>query len=190
MTQQEKQRLLYVFDPLTGINDALPKKSVIMALEMNPQDSSLWVGYRGDGVCRIAADGESVTPLDSIVRPGLTNHYVWDIFVDSKKRIWIGTDAGLNLVCRNEDSQIWIRTLSVRDGMRNDKIETIEEDDEGMIWAGTSQGIIRLDPEDFSFTTYDAEDGFQSNRPHHGRRAIRSTRKMVRVHAAQQTQGH
>ena len=154
---------LPVFDPLTEINDALPKKSIIMALEMNPVDSSLWIGYRGDGVFRIAADGESVTPLDSIVRPGLTNHYVWDIFVDSKKRIWTGTDAGLNLVCRNEDSQIRIRTLSVRDGMRNDKIETIEEDDEGMIWAGTSQGIIRLDPEDFSFTTYDAEDGFQSN---------------------------
>lgn len=151
-----------VFDPLTEINDALPKKSVIMALEMNPRDSSLWVGYRGDGVCRIAADG-SVASLDSIARPGLTNHYVWDIFVDRKNRIWIGTDAGLNLVGRDADSQLRIRALSVRDGMRNDKIETIEEDDDGMIWAGTSQGIIRLDPERFTFTTYDAEDGFQSN---------------------------
>lgn len=152
------------FDPMEGINAALSKcGGVIMALEVNPRDSSLWIGYRGDGVCRIDPAKGTVTPLDNLTCSRLTNRYVWDIFADSKNRIWIGTDAGLNLLFHDEASHLCIRTLSTRNGLRNDKIETIEEDDDGSIWAGTSQGIIRLDPQRFTFTTYDSEDGFQSN---------------------------
>lgn len=152
-----------VFDRLPAINAALPKRSVIMALEMNPRDSSLWVGYRGDGVYRILLRDNSVVSLDSLAAPELTNRYVWDIFTDSRERIYIGTDAGLNLLYRDETSQLRLRSVSIRDGMRNDKIETIEEDTQGNIWAGTSQGIVCLNPQTFAFTIYDSEDGFQSN---------------------------
>lgn len=152
-----------VIDKLSAINDLLPNKSVITSIIADPIDSALLIGYRGDGIYKIYPKTGKVCNFGEMINWDLSNRYIWDIYFDRSKKLWIGTDTGLNHLYKDAKGAFHLLTLSVKDGMRNDKIETIEEDLEGNIWLGTSQGIVCYNPLNKTFHTYDHEDGFQSN---------------------------
>ena len=149
-------------DSLPEINRQLPQSGTIVAMSSDPDGSSVWLGYRGASVYKVDFNRNSAWSLTELTGLDLPNLYIWDIFFDSRDRLWVGTDAGLNMVTRS-DSTWCLFTLSVKDGLINDKIETIEEDSDGRIWAGTSQGIVCYDTETDNFVSYGFEDGFQSN---------------------------
>lgn len=145
------------------INAGLPKNGVIMSMATDSSDSTLLVGYRGNGIWKINPKTGTCLDLNGIKGIELSSSYIWSIYQDSSGRIWTGTDAGLNMLEKDNDGNWHTFLLSAKDGMRNDKIETIQEDSSGNIWAGTSQGIICYSPKSGKFITYDHEDGFQSN---------------------------
>ncbi|MCR4903516.1 MAG: histidine kinase, partial [Butyrivibrio sp.] len=98
------------------------------------EDGFLWIGcYSG----LISYDGNDFSSVGSY--KGTSN--VGSLFVDSKQRLWVGTnDAGAVLV--EKDS---VKYYKKADGLSSLMIQSIVENADGTIFFGTSQGVAYVD---------------------------------------------
>ena len=97
-------------------------------------DGFIWVGsYAG----LIRYDGNNFERLDSTT--GIAN--VRCLYVDSKERLWIGTnDSGVFLMTKGS-----LRKWDRSDGLRSVSIRAITEDDKGLIYvAGAAGGVATI----------------------------------------------
>ena len=104
-------------------------------------DGFLWIGsYAG----LIRYDGNTFLRMDST--GGLTS--IKCLYVDSRDRLWIGTnDNGVGVMERGQ-----LRIWGKLDGMRSAHIRAIAEDPKGIIYVATAAGITMIDSEyHFSF---------------------------------------
>lgn len=99
----------------------------------------------------------SAKPWDSL---SMSNSVVHDLFLDSQKRVWLGTSDGLNLL--EEDGESF-RSWSTEDGLINRMVTSIIEDDSGDLWLGTDAGLARFNPKTTRFNGYDVGDGITDN---------------------------
>lgn len=103
----------------------------------------IWIGSYG-GLVRY--DGNTFHRMDSTKGIGS----VVSLFVDSRDRLWIGTnESGLALL--QEDTY---RFWGIDDGFAGAKVTSITENDEGIIYAGTNAGISMID-NDFIVSSID-----------------------------------
>ena len=103
----------------------------------------IWIGSYG-GLVRY--DGNTFHRMDSTKGIGS----VVSLFVDSRDRLWIGTnESGLALL--QEDTY---RFWGIDDGFAGAKVTSITENDEGIIYAGTNSGISMIDT-DFIVSSID-----------------------------------
>lgn len=92
----------------------------------------------------------------------LSNNNVMKLLVDSKKRLWIGTNGGgVNLYSRNSDK--FIRFDSKNAGLKNDYISNMIESKFGYIFISTTHGLSILDAENNKTFNYASENGFPLN---------------------------
>ncbi len=99
-------------------------------------DGFLWIGSYG-GLIRY--DGNTFVRMDSTT--GLSS--VKCLYVDSRDRLWIGTnDNGVAVMERGE-----LRMWGKLDGMRSAHTRAIAEDPNGTIYVATTCGIATIDPE-------------------------------------------
>ncbi len=104
----------------------------------------IWIGSYG-GLIRY--DGNTFERMDSTT--GVAS--VVSLFVDSRDRLWIGTnDSGLALM-ENGEFRMW----GEDDGLGSSFVCTIEEGSDGTIYAGTTEGITMVSPDDFSLKPVD-----------------------------------
>lgn len=116
------------------------------------RDGTLWIGTI-DGVCRF--DGKSFSKFEipkSKPDPtrGVTSaEIVHCITVDSRDRVWFGTNGGAYHYDGTKLTQI-----SQKDGLPGDVVHKIIEDSRGNLWIGTTHnGICRFDGQkSFNFT--------------------------------------
>jgi len=134
---------------------------------------SAWIGTWG-GVDRI--DLRSLNLSDSsalritsyrpkVGDPGsLSNPLVFDIHHDSKGRLWIATENGLNLYDGEKDrfSRLRLDTRDREDESSRD-VRCIFEDAAGILWFGThGGGLYRFDPRTTERIRYSVIDGLPS----------------------------
>ena len=95
----------------------------------------IWIGsYAG----LIRYDGNTFERMDST--GGITS--VTCLFVDSKDRLWIGTNANGVAVMEKGEYRIWdVHT----EGLNSASIRTITEDGNGLIYVGSTEGIAIID---------------------------------------------
>ena len=102
-------------------------------------DGDTWVGTEGLGLLRIR--GEQITHQFR-QHDGLLSDYITQISEDQNKRLWVGTNRGLN---RLDPTSGEIRTYTEKDGFTG--IETkqngVFKDSDDNIWFGTVKGAIR-----------------------------------------------
>ncbi|MCS6884811.1 MAG: two-component regulator propeller domain-containing protein [Acidobacteriota bacterium] len=120
-------------------------------------DGTIWVSSINDGLSAIRPDG-SIQKFTE--QNGLTENWLWSVYVDSRLRVWIGGHKGVSVYEEGD-----FRHFSLKDIGARDRISAICEDNHGNIWFGsnstTSNGIIRYDGKDFK--TYTTDDGLVSN---------------------------
>ncbi len=76
---------------------------------------------------------------------------------DSRHRLWVGTEYGLNLVLRDSISDL---DLKFRRFLDNTKVYALFEDRSGILWIGTfSSGLYAFNPYTFEFQQYTEADG-------------------------------
>ncbi|MBR0228898.1 MAG: HD domain-containing protein [Clostridia bacterium] len=94
----------------------------------------IWIGsYAG----LIRYDGNTFERMDST--NGITS--VTSLFVDSRDRLWIGTNANGFAVMERGEYRIWDR----HDGLKSSSIRAFAEDGGGAIYVSTTSGIAMVD---------------------------------------------
>ncbi len=107
------------------------------------EEGFIWIGSYA-GLMRY--DGNTFERFDSTT--GIAN--VRSLFVDSKDRLWIGTnDSGLFLMVKGS-LQKWDQV----EGMKSSSIRAVVEDTEGTIYVGSTVGVAVFDA-DLNMTTLD-----------------------------------
>lgn len=86
-------------------------------------------------------DAEDTYEWDTLTtRDGLPHNWVYDLFEDSRGRMWVGTwGGGLGVLADGR----W-RTYDRRHGLPSDAVTCVREDARGEIWAATDGGMSRL----------------------------------------------
>jgi ligand-binding sensor domain-containing protein len=130
-------------------------------------DGTLWFGTRDyDGLYYYKP---SEKKFHSIANHPVLGKYKGNagrcVFVDSKKRIWIGYNAtGLVMYDQVKGTTHWWKSTDKgTNTIIGDVVVSIVEDKDGMIWISTFNGITCIDPEKEKFTSYTEENGLKSN---------------------------
>ncbi|WP_146901241.1 two-component regulator propeller domain-containing protein [Adhaeribacter aerolatus] len=96
---------------------------------------------------------------------GLSNNNVTTVIEDSRGLIWMGTNEGLNLYDKRCNA---FRSFRQEDGLLDNSILGIVEDNQHNLWVSTPKGLSSLiigrkqdGGFDFSFKSYDQQDGLQ-----------------------------
>ncbi len=114
-----------------GSDAGLPHGSVTAIAQT--RDGYLWLGTE-EGLARF--DGVHFTTFDTHNTPSLRTNQISALLVDSKGRLWIGTDGGgLTLLSNGK-----FVTFSSHNGLSNDAILSLYEDKSGVLWVGTDGG--------------------------------------------------
>ena len=94
----------------------------------------------------------------NVLNKGSFSHCV---FVDSKNRIWYGTEEAL--YCYNPKDMLHPKRYTTEEGLSDNSIASITEDSKGKIWLGTANGLSKLNVEDGSISKFFVENGIQSD---------------------------
>ena len=118
-------------------------------------DDSYFLGTFGEGLIHYKPNSKQIKKFksDPSSPNALTNNRVRKVFIDSKNRLWIGTQSGLNLISLD---QIYAQDPGFTHFFYQDDInsgidiQTIFEDSNRQIWVGTKAlGLYKLVNESF-----------------------------------------
>ena len=127
--------------------------STILSLEKDA-DGSYWVGTWSGGLHRYHPKTDRFTNFINDPRElrSLSNNYVWDVFLDSKNRLWVATEKGLNQYIRETGDFVSYTTdASDNNAIINDNVRNILEFSNGDLWIATYGGLEKFDPSTGSF---------------------------------------
>ncbi len=132
------------------------KKASILSIAGN--DDVLWyAGLEGVSKCKIenaATEHARLQPIDTNETKSFGRNYIYTLFIDSQKRVWLGTDdKGIVLFDKGKSV-----TYTTADGLKSNVIYSITEDLSGHIWFSTLKaGIYKYDGK--SFQNYSTAEG-------------------------------
>jgi ligand-binding sensor domain-containing protein/signal transduction histidine kinase len=125
----------------------------------NDSGGNLWMGFYTGGISRYA-NGHFTQFTE---RDGVPPGFVRDMFVDSKKRLWIATNGGLSRVDNPLADRPQFRNYAAADGLATNQVTSVTEDRWGQIYLGTGRGLDRLDPDSGKIKHYTTADGLGDN---------------------------
>ncbi len=158
---------LHLFNPSTGqfkrvFQDAddtswITGQHVYSLLE--DKLGNIWIGTEDGGLtCMAAADNRFtnyfVQLQQNVYQPAAT---IRVLFKDSKDRLWVG-QRGLY---RFEYSKNVFTTAKCAYPLHDEMIQGIQEDNHGNLWISTMNGLIRYNPDDYSYKRFTTADGLQ-----------------------------
>lgn len=140
------------FDGKQSVNWLNPHNNNDNRLNINTfiftEDNDLWIASWRDGL-RYYPNNKAayLFPIDEQRPDALASQRVQRLFQDSKKRIWVGTIAGLHVIELNQPYQLQrIAFANTDHPLYRQRIWGITESPEGL-WVATSHGIVLLDLE-------------------------------------------
>ena len=122
-------------------------------------DGTKWIGTT-NGLLSIEKDGNWVHHQFSENNYfGISSNQIFSIREDSRKRIWIGTDSGVNVYDPSDGSKEFTY-YNTRDGLAGNHVYGILEDQNGAMWFSTDNGLSYFSTELRSFRNFNTADGF------------------------------
>ncbi|MBL0357789.1 MAG: histidine kinase [Chitinophagaceae bacterium] len=154
---------IYILNPITGQTRQL-KEAV-------RSGSILSITGNGKTVCAAGLEGALVfelTPANNTINHEYTftsynniqtigSTYIYNVFKDSKQRVWFATDGkGLTMLSNGVFTH-----YNEKNGIRDEHIYSVTEDQKGTIWFSTSSaGVYSFDGK--TFTNYGLNEGLSS----------------------------
>lgn len=142
-----------------------PANDIIYALS-NGDDGNLWIACRYGGLSLLNKQTGRFKTFKAFSSPnGLSNNDVLSLYRDNKKRLWIGTSYGLNMLSYEESlkDKPTFKRFTMNEGLPNNTIHAIEGTNSGSIWISTNRGLARLNPDNAAVANFRESDGLQSN---------------------------
>ena len=132
----EKWRTLTLRDGLQSLDLGVVAQS----------QGSIWIAYR-DALGMTRLQGPELTPVHVSMQNGLHSNQIYAIAPDHKGRLWISTDAGVDVLenakwkhLGSEDGLIWNDTDSL----------ALHVDSDDNVWIGTSAGLSKFAQPEFA----------------------------------------
>jgi signal transduction histidine kinase/ligand-binding sensor domain-containing protein/DNA-binding response OmpR family regulator len=146
-------------------------------------NNNLWCGAQDSGLIfipNLKQNKEGISYRFE-AEPGnpesLSDNVILDIFLDSKKRFWIGTNNGFNQLIGDYDNldlsgnrkpalsfKQYVATQPLPDFLTNNEINCFYENYDGSLWIATQGGGINIfNPATEKFSHLTTEDGLPSN---------------------------
>ncbi|MCK4661802.1 MAG: SpoIIE family protein phosphatase [Bacteroidales bacterium] len=115
-------------------------------------NDNFWIGTNL-GLLRYNINSDSVKLYQNNLQNKnlLTSNQIYSVFIDSKKRLWVGTDNGLNLLDNKNNTFSHIQS-NTETRLYDNRILKIFEDKAGNIWIATFKGLNKLKQNKFHFT--------------------------------------
>ncbi len=141
-------------------NESFPNSLVsndIRVIYNDDHTGDLWIGTN-DGLSHYRSSLDDFENFKNDQNAhSLSSNEVLSIFIDSKKRIWIGTSSGLNLFDKKTGKFLRYMNSNVpSDQFYERSIDAIMQDKDGTLWFGTDEGLFYLDENKlFSFKRKD-----------------------------------
>ncbi|MCW9711956.1 ATP-binding protein [Aliifodinibius salicampi] len=153
-------------DPAT-ISDDYP------SLTYEDRRGNIWIGFSAVGLYLFMREEERFHHFyqqegDST---SIRGKNIFDVLHDTKGRLWIGTDSGLNQFHYSDST---FSTFTTADGLPSNMIKSILEDIKGNLWLGTNEGLSKFNPKDSTFSNFSPDDGLQGNE-FNSRSAVKSS---------------
>lgn len=165
----QNNKVVKHYQPSGNSNNSLSSANITSIAQ---NGNYLWVGTKSSGVNRLNIHNQTFETYQFVEHQAnsLTNSSILSIYIDSKKRIWIGTDGGgLNYFDTAKKS---FYAITESDGIRSNTIHQIAEDNSGHLWISTNKGISCIGFKQFEapfnasnliIKNYTFQDGLQSN---------------------------
>jgi len=135
------------------IEDGLPSNSVLSLL---PVDDTIWIGT-GDGISSFAIEDRDVVSVNT--NYGLEGMFVRALLLDSRQRVWAGTDRGLYYLSGDE----FLPYMPEQDKLHI-QIHDMTKGKNGTLWiASMGDGVVVVQ-ENGILTQYTRAHGLPSNR--------------------------
>lgn len=133
--------------------DSETSKSGIYTIAQD-QFGVMWMGTNGGGLYKYDGINYVSYEQDSKRSNSINSNLIYTIYVDSKNRLWVGTDEGLCLYNRNLDTfeNIDLRKQNQRETVIS--VKSIIEDQNGNIFLGTfNNGLLKLNVKSRAITS-------------------------------------
>jgi len=117
------------------------------------KEGNIWVGTFSGQICIFNSDFKRIRMISPIKK--LYN--VFQIYRDSKNRMWAATGENLFMFCSWDDKRY--ASFGLKDGMADNFIASIIEDNNGNLWFSTNTGISCLNPQTKTVRNYNHFDG-------------------------------
>ena len=158
-----------LFDPESGLfnvylRDRRAGGSPLNGVRIIHEDhhGELWI-TNSQGLSRYDEQSESFTQFSADPRDphSLSHPNIMGLYETPDGHFWVTTyGGGLN---RFDPKTGRSEVITTKNGLPSDALYGILPDDQGNLWISSNGGLVRLDPSTMAITTYDVDDGLQSN---------------------------
>ncbi len=155
--------------PTLTYGDTVPVSSAYVNRIDTDNSGHLWVSGWGGGFSVIRPSSDTIIRYlhDKNRLDALANDIVYCVYQDKRKRIWVATAGGLNLLVHRKKNVFnsfneSLKLYTEAQGLSNNVVYGILEDDAGQLWLSTNYGLSCFNPDTEEFKNYHEDDGLQN----------------------------
>ncbi|MBW3546474.1 MAG: hybrid sensor histidine kinase/response regulator, partial [Bacteroidetes bacterium] len=160
-----------------GISQYNPEKDNFDAMPAFPDhyytimfedsEGTLWAGTYRDGLYfyNPTSQEKGFYKNEAANLQSLSNNAINGIFEDSRHRLWITTEDGLNRFDKKDKK---FTRYTTQEGLPSNVTYRVLEDKHNKLWISTSKGLVRYDPGTAEAIVYTKANGLLSNQLNYG----------------------
>lgn len=152
------------FDQLSFIEQTKVSSKQAITSIIQDEQGMVWIGTFGAGLYRFDGINYLAYKHDWNDSTSLNSNLVYQLFIDNNKRLWAGTDAGLNLYNKDLDRFESVKLKANFDLPTHFSARRLIQDNEGYIYTNTyGPDLLKINPDKLSVEEIDLDIGAENN---------------------------
>ncbi|HVD99204.1 MAG TPA: two-component regulator propeller domain-containing protein [Cytophagaceae bacterium] len=134
---------------------------------LEDSEGNLWLGGWRDGLFLYDRDQNTFKNFQQLEKDptSLSDNFVYYVYEDKRKNVWVCTSVGLNLIEDKEKGKFrhFMKDPGNPNSLANNAVYHCYEDSKGRFWIGTAGGLCQMHRDSIKFITYKEKDGLANN---------------------------
>ena len=152
------------FDQLSFIEQTKVSSKQAITSIIQDEQGMVWIGTFGAGLYRFDGINYEAYKHDWNDSTSLNSNLVYQLFIDDKKRLWAGTDAGLNLYNKDLDRFENISLKANFELATHFSARRIIQDNQGYLYTNTyGPELFKINPNELTVEEIDLDIGVENS---------------------------